>query len=133
MGGSVARAACLLATAPLWADDAIKAARIPFKPASAADDSLVFRAIAAFLLAAAAAYGLAWCIKRFLPGIGKSLGQDRQLTRLEAIRLTPRSTLVRVRYGDEELLLGESEHGVTLLAKKPAHRAEPQENPHEQA
>lgn len=100
---------------------------IPFKAATPEDDSLVFRAIAAFLLAGAAAYGMAWSIRRYLPKLGKQfgkqIGRERQLERLEIMRLGARSTLVRVRWGHEELLIGENEHGVTLLGKRPLDAA----------
>ena len=97
---------------------------IPFKPNSEADDNLIYRAIAAFIFAAAVAYGIAWCIKRYMPSFEKKLGRDKvvrskQLERLESMRLSARSVLVRVRWGDEELLVGENEHGVTLLSKRP--------------
>ena len=92
---------------------------IPFKSTSEADDNLVYRAIATFLLAGAVAFGFAWCIKRYLPTFGKKIGRDKQLERLESMRLSARSMLVRVRWGNEELLLGEGEHGVTLIGKRP--------------
>jgi flagellar biogenesis protein FliO len=94
-------------------------ATIPFKANADADDNLIYRAIAAFLIAAAVAYGIAWCIKRTMPSFEKKIGRAKQLERLESMRLSPRSALFRVRWGNEELLVGESEHGVTLLGKRP--------------
>ncbi|PRC93920.1 flagellar biosynthetic protein FliO [Solimicrobium silvestre] len=94
-------------------------ANIPFKSTTVADDNLVYRAIAAFLIAGAVAFGLAWCIKNFMPSFNKKMKRDKQLERLESMRLSTRSMLVRVRWGDEELLVGESEHGVTLIGKRP--------------
>ena len=104
-----------------WADPvpARPIPTIPYKATSAADDSLVYRAAGAFLLAGAAAYGLSWCIKRYMPGLGKGVGRESTLERLETMRLGARSVLVRVRWGDEELLLGENEHGVALIARRP--------------
>ncbi len=93
--------------------------KIPFKQTTPDDDNLVYRAIAAFLFACAVAYGIAWLIKRYLPSAGVRKGAGQQLQRLEAIRLTQRSVLLRVRWGGEELLLGENEHGVALLGKRP--------------
>lgn len=92
---------------------------IPFKANTPSDDTLVYRAVAAFLLACLAAYGIAWCVKRYLPTFGKITGNHKQLERLEAMRLSQRSMLIRVRWGDEELLIGENEHGVSLIAKRP--------------
>ncbi|MBV8660350.1 MAG: FliO/MopB family protein [Burkholderiales bacterium] len=109
--------------APAQALDLPKHDHIQFKPASESDDGMVYRAIAAFLVAGGAAYGLAWAIKRFLPALGKTMGQDRKLQQLEVMRLTTRSVLIRVRYGDEELLIGENEHGISLLAKRPLDAA----------
>ena len=101
---------------------------IPFKPNSDADDNLIYRAIAAFVFAAVVAYGIAWCIKRYMPLFEKKLGGDKfgrnkQLERLESMRLSTRSVLVRVRWGNEELLVGENEHGVTLLGKRQLEEA----------
>jgi len=112
-----ASAVCM---APARALDLPKHEHIQFKPASESDDGIVYRAIAAFLVAGGAAYGLAWAIKRFLPALGKSMGPGRKLQQLEVMRLTTRSVLIRVRYGDEELLIGENEHGISLLTKRPA-------------
>lgn len=97
---------------------AVLPSTIPFKAASESDDNLIFRAIAAFVFAGAVAYGIAWCVKRYMPSFEKKLGHDKQLERLESMRLTTRSVIVRVRWGNEELLLGESEHGVTLLGQR---------------
>jgi flagellar biogenesis protein FliO len=102
-----------------YANAIVFPAGIPFKATAAADDNLVYRAIAAFVVAGAVAYGLAWCIKRYMPSFGKQTNRDKQLERLEIMRLSARSLLVRVRWGNDELLLGESEHGITLLGTRP--------------
>jgi flagellar biogenesis protein FliO len=95
---------------------------IPFKQSTPEEDGLIYRAILSFVVAGAAAWGLAWCIKRYLPRLGAKMGRrigtQRQLERLELLRIGARSTLVRVRWGEEELLIGENENSVTLLGRK---------------
>ena len=98
-------------------------AGIPFKESAATDDNLMFRAILAFIFAGAAAFGLAWCIKRFLPGWTPNAKTGKQLERLETMRISARAVIVRVRWGKDELLIGESEHGVTLIDKRPFESA----------
>ncbi|HEX7640602.1 MAG TPA: flagellar biosynthetic protein FliO [Burkholderiaceae bacterium] len=97
---------------------------IPFKQAAPDDDNLIYRAIAAFLVACAAAYAIAWLVKRYAPGIRSTKAPNQQLQRLEAIRVTQRTTLLRIRWGNEELLIGENEHSVSLLGKRPLAEAE---------
>jgi hypothetical protein len=119
---------CLcVSTAYAW--DLPQSERIPFKVSESDDNALIYRAVLAFFVAGAAAYGLARCIKRFAPHIAsRSIGVDRKLERLETLRLSARSVLYRVRIGDEELIIGESEHGVALLAKQSHHQASPKES-----
>ncbi|MBV8634724.1 MAG: flagellar biosynthetic protein FliO, partial [Burkholderiaceae bacterium] len=111
--------ACASAAFACQAAVAALPSNIPFKTATEADDSLVYRAIASFVLACLAAYGIAWYVKRYLPGIGKAAGKGKRLERLEAMRLNQRSMLMRVRWHDEELLIGENEHGIALLGRRP--------------
>jgi flagellar biogenesis protein FliO len=63
----------------------------------------------------AALAGVAMYLSRRRPGSGRRLVQV-----LETASLGPRRQLVVVRLGDDVLLLGSSEAGVTLLSTKPA-------------
>jgi hypothetical protein len=116
-----------LSTAHAW--DLVQPERIPFKAVESDDNALIYRTIFAFIVAGAAAYAIAWCIKRFAPPIiGRTTGDDRKLERLEILRLSPRSVLFRVCVGDEELIIGESENGVTLLTKRSRRQASSEES-----
>lgn len=103
-------------------------AHIPFKPASSADDHLVWRAIIAFLISGGALYGLALLVRRYLQAGGKLPGQSQQMQKLEIMRLNARSSLIRIRWGQEELLIGENEHTLTLLDKRPVQEASPDQH-----
>lgn len=115
--------------ATVYAMDLPESAHIPFKAVDSADDLLIYRAVFTFIVAGAAAYGLAWCIKRFAPGfLQRSVCNGSKLERLETMRLSTRSVLFRVRFGDEELLIGESEHCVALLSRQALRHATNEES-----
>lgn len=91
---------------------------IPFKVTDAADDALIYRALAGFFVAVGLLLVLAWGIKRYAPAGWAPTRRDQNLQRLETLRLSSRSVLVRVRWGDEELLLGEGDGGIKLVARR---------------
>ncbi|HYD79899.1 MAG TPA: flagellar biosynthetic protein FliO [Paucimonas sp.] len=91
--------------------------RLPFKQSTAQDDSVMYRALGAFFLACAAAGGIAYGIKRYLPRLGNKTKKANSLQRVETLRLTPRSVLHVIRYRDEEILIAESAHGIQFLTK----------------
>jgi hypothetical protein len=94
---------------------------LPFKQDGGADDALVLRALGGFLLACAVAGGAAWAIKRHAPRLGAGRAASRNVLEQGAsMRLSPRSTLVVVRYHGREFLLADSSAGVTLVAEGPS-------------
>jgi hypothetical protein len=101
---------CALALAP-----AAQAAGAPppYKPASAAEDGLLGRALGALVLAAAAAGALAYGARR--AGLGRAAPAQRVLQRVDTLRLSQKAALHTVRYGGRQLLLAESEGGLRLL------------------
>jgi flagellar biogenesis protein FliO len=96
----------------------VTAAEIPYKASSIADDGLLARAIIVFAVAATVVVALAWCAKRYMPSWTRQMRREQQLERMESLKLNTRSMLVRVRWGNQELLLGESESGVALIASR---------------
>jgi hypothetical protein len=100
-------------------------ARLPFKQSAEQDDATMYRALSAFFAACAVAGGLVYGIRRYgvrLPGMtagSRSAKKVHCLQRMEAIRLTQKTTLFVIRYRGEELLIAEGERGVQVLANGP--------------
>lgn len=100
------------------------AARIPFKQDREGAGALAYQSIAALVLASLAAYAIVLSLKRMQnKGVGP-LRKARRLQSIESMRLSRRGTLHVVLYHGEELLLAESEHGLQLVASRPAAGAE---------
>lgn len=79
--------------------------------------------VAAALVLAALAWFWQWRKGRLLP----LRGGAATLRSASALRLTPGATLHVVVWGDEELLLGCSNSGVTVVARRPVGAAAPQQ------
>ncbi|WP_332879676.1 flagellar biosynthetic protein FliO [Massilia sp. S19_KUP03_FR1] len=92
---------------------------IPFKQDGDSGGSLAARAAGVLALAALAAFGAAVAIKRFGLVPGARPGKVRQVRLTESVRLSRRSVLHVVDYGGEQLLLAESEHGISLVSSRP--------------
>lgn len=97
---------------------------IPFKQDKQGAGSLAYQSMAALVLAALAAYGAIFALKRYTLKGGGPLRQARRLRSIESMRLSRRSTLHVVHYDGEELLLAESEHGLSLVSSRGAKALE---------
>jgi flagellar biosynthetic protein FliO len=63
-------------------------------------------------------YGALWALRRYArSGFVRGAPDSRRLALLETMPLAPRQALHLVRADDRTLLLGASEHGITLLAE----------------
>ena len=112
---------CAFAAVPVPAQvTATPAAKtaIPFKQDKESGAGLADRAAGVLALAALAAYGGSFALKR--SGLaGRALpGKTRRVRLAETVRLSRRSVLHVVEYRGEELLLAESEHGLRLIASR---------------
>jgi flagellar biogenesis protein FliO len=97
---------------------------VPFKQTGESEDWLVYQAAGAFLLACAAAYGIAFSLKRLRPQLPGKAARHTRLQVLETRRLTQRSTLFRIDFDGQELLIAESGQSLTVLASsQPADAA----------
>ncbi|NHZ89935.1 hypothetical protein F2P45_13065 [Massilia sp. CCM 8733] len=93
---------------------------IPFKQDKQGAGSLAYQSMAGLVLAALAAYGVIFALKRYTLKGGGPLRQARRLRTIESMRLSRRSTLHVVHYDGEELLLAESENGLRLVSSRSA-------------
>lgn len=93
---------------------------IPFKQDKQGAGALAYQSMAGLVLAALAAYGAIFALKRYTLKGGGALRQARRLRSVESMRLSRRSTLHVVHYDGEELLLAESEHGLRLVSSRAA-------------
>lgn len=99
------------------------AAGIPFKREPESTGSMAARTAAAWLVCLAVGGGVLYMLRRRLglqPGLG--LAKQRRLQVVESQRIGPKSSLVLVRWDQEELLLAQGEGGTSLLARAPAGR-----------
>jgi len=60
-------------------------------------------------------YGCLWLLRRWQGAAGRT--QQRRLTLLESLRLTPKQALHVVRAGDQVLLIGATDQALTVLAE----------------
>lgn len=109
---TAAAAAAAAAAAPRTA--------IPYKQEKQGGGSAVFQSVAGLILASLAAYGIVLGLKKMKNVPGSPLRKERRMTLVESTRLSRRSMLHVVDYRGEELLLAESEHGLTLVSSRPA-------------
>lgn len=93
---------------------------IPYKQEEQGGGSAVFQSVAGLILASLAAYGIVLGLKKMKNVPGSPLRKERRMTLVESTRLSRRSMLHVVDYRGEELLLAESEHGLTLVSSRPA-------------
>lgn len=131
---AVLAVALVMAWLPAAATAAAAAAQhLPLKQAGADDDAMLYRTLAAFVLAAGCAVGIAYAIKRFSGRFG-SIGAARhagaRLERIDLLRLSQKSTLFVVRHAGQEWLLAEHEQGITVLSQPPAGAAARQGDDH---
>jgi len=99
------------------------AAGIPFKREPESTGSMAARTAVAWLVCLAVGGGVLYVLRRRLglrPGLG--LAKQRRLQVVESQRIGPKSSLVLVRWDQEELLLAQGEGGTSLLARAPAGR-----------
>ena len=67
----------------------------------------------------ALALALAWAVKRF--GLQRVLpGRGRHIEVVESVGIGPKRSVTLLRLGDQVLVVGQAEHGVTHLATLPA-------------
>lgn len=114
---------CLAAADPAPAAPAAPRSAIPYKQDKQGGDSLPFQSVAGLILASLAAYGIVLGLKKMKNVPGGPLRRERRMTLVETTRLSRRSVLHVVDYGGEELVLAESEHGLTLVTIRPAKGA----------
>lgn len=93
---------------------------IPYKQEKQGGGSAVFQSVAGLILASLAAYGIVLGLKKMKNVPGNPLRKERRMTLVESTRLSRRSMLHVVDYRGEELLLAESEHGLTVVSSRPA-------------
>ena len=116
---------CALLGAPILAvaqtQPATQAPRsaIPYKQEKHGGDNLAWQSMAGLLLASLAAYGIVLGLKKLKVMQRGPLGRERGVKLLESTRLSRRSVLHVVDYHGQELLLAESEHGITLVSSRP--------------
>ena len=127
----VAAAAALVAAAalahaqdtPSAAASAASAAPIPFQQERQTTAELSGRALGSLLVCLLVGGGVIWLLrKRGIAGL-PVLQKSRRVQVLEVQRTGARQALVLVRWDDEELLLGQAEGQVQLIARKPAAAA----------
>ena len=92
---------------------------IPYKQEKQGGAGMAYQSVAALVLASLAAYGIVLGLKKIKAMPGGALRKPRRMTLVETTRLSRRSLLHVVDYHGEELLLAESEHGLTLLKCRP--------------
>lgn len=95
---------------------------IPFKREPETSASMVGRTAVALLVCLAIGGGVIYVLQRRM-GLRPGLGLKKQQRRLQVVemqRIAPKSTLVLVRWDQEELLLAQGEGGTSLLARAPA-------------
>ncbi|NHZ42594.1 flagellar biosynthetic protein FliO [Massilia aquatica] len=107
-------------SAPPAAPRAAAHTPIPFKQDKQGAGSLAYQSMAGLVLAALAAYGVIFALKRYSLKGGGPLRQARRLRTIESMRLSRRSTLHVVHYDGEELLLAESDNGLRLVSSRSA-------------
>jgi flagellar biogenesis protein FliO len=117
---NAARAMCLLMLA--WSCGGAAAtpaapARLPFKQETVQDQALAWQAGTACLAACALAAAAIFAIRRHGAAGGRGRRATARLDMLEMKRVGKHSHLIVVRYGNEELLLGEGSQGLQLLAR----------------
>ena len=119
-----AAALCVLLAMPcaLRAEPAAAAphSAIPYKQEKQGGAGVAYQGLAGLILASLAAYGIVLGLKKMKSMPGGALRKQRRMTLVETTRLSRRSLLHVVDYHGEELLLAESEHGLTLLKSRPA-------------
>ena len=93
---------------------------IPYKQEKQGGGSAAFQGVAGLILASLAAYGIVLGLKKMKNVPGNPLRRERRMTLVESTRLSRRSMLHVVDYRGEELLLAESEHGLTVVSSRPA-------------
>lgn len=100
------------------------AAGIPFKREPESTGSMAARTAVAWLVCLAVGGGVLYMLRRRL-GLQSGLGlaKQRRLQVVESQRIGPKSSLVLVRWDQEELLLAQGEGGTSLLARSPAGRS----------
>jgi flagellar biosynthetic protein FliO len=62
-------------------------------------------------------YGCLWLLRRWQGAAGRA--QERRLSLLESLRLSPKQALHVVRAGDQVLLIGATDQALTVLAQLP--------------
>ncbi|GAB2842910.1 hypothetical protein GCM10027277_07760 [Pseudoduganella ginsengisoli] len=109
------------ASAPPSASASASAAAspIPFKREKHSEDTLAYQSLAALVLAALAAYGIALGLRRLRTGsVALPMQRARRIRVAESVRLGRHHTLHVVEYDGEQLLLSEGQHGVTVVSRK---------------
>jgi flagellar biogenesis protein FliO len=119
--GLLAAALLLMHAAAFCADGSA----IPFKRDSEATADLSGRAVAA-LVACLAVGGVAIYLlrKKLMPGAPRP--SARRIRLIEVQRVGLKSSVVLLRWDDEELLLAQAENQVQVLARKPAREGDHQ-------
>lgn len=125
--GVAAAAALAVAAALAHAQDvassaasAASASPIPFKQERQTTAELSGRALGSLLVCLLVGGGVIWLLrKRGIAGL-PALQKSRRVQVLEVQRTGARQALVLVRWDDEELLIGQAEGQVQLIARKPA-------------
>jgi flagellar biogenesis protein FliO len=109
-----------LPSAAASAASATSAAPIPFKQERQTTAELSGRALGSLLVCLLIGGGVIWLLrKRGIAGL-PALQKSRRVQVLEVQRTGARQALVLVRWDDEELLIGQAEGQVQLIARKPA-------------
>lgn len=96
---------------------------IPFKQDSGEIAELMLRSVLVMAAIAAVVFLVLYLMRRYglTPAARPGTGSLRVV---ESIRVAPRASIFVVQWGDSRILVGQSEHGMTTLARE-THRAEP--------
>jgi flagellar biogenesis protein FliO len=90
---------------------------IPFKPEAVASDPDGWRVLGSLLICVLLLALILYLVRRYLPQAGKSvLGGGQRVQVLETRRLGPGHTLHVVRFGQRDILIGQSAQGLVRLA-----------------
>ena len=78
-----------------------------------------FQAIGALLLVVALLYTFLWALRRFgkMKGLGMFRNEGKEIQLLQQYHIAPKKTLVEVRYGGKNLLLGVTDQNINLLTE----------------
>jgi flagellar biogenesis protein FliO len=94
-------------------------AQIPYKDDAGDLGALLVRSLLAMAAIVVATFAILYVMRRFgLAPVARPANATLRL--VETLRVGPRASLVVVQWGLERILVGQNEHGMTVIAREPA-------------